>query len=145
MVGLTVAVIGLGYFSQFHLNAWQDDPRVARIVTTDLSEARRVWAQQTFDVDVFESVAAAMTAADADIVDIVAPPHAHVELIEACLRPGRIIVCQKPFCTSLTEAKAVVTQAAKVGCRIVIHENFRFQPWHRTIKAFLDADKMGDV
>ncbi|KPA20679.1 Inositol 2-dehydrogenase [Shimia sp. SK013] len=145
MSGLTVAVIGLGYFSQFHLQAWQDDPRVDKIVATDLSEARRDWARQSFEVDVFEGATAAQVAVDVDIVDIVAPPPAHANLIEAFLRPGRIIVCQKPFCTSLAEAEAVVAKAAEAGCKIVVHENFRFQPWHRTIKAFLDAGKMGQV
>ncbi len=144
MAALTVAVVGLGYFSQFHLKAWCEDARVGRVVATDVSEARRSWAAETYDVEAFDTLGETL-ASDPDVIDIVAPPHTHAALVEECLRPGRIIVCQKPFCTSLSEADAVVAQAESAGCRIVIHENFRFQPWHRTIKAFLDDGRMGQV
>ncbi|MGR3636779.1 MAG: Gfo/Idh/MocA family protein [Shimia sp.] len=145
MAGLTVAVIGLGYFSQFHLQSWTSDARVDRVVATDLSNERRDWAKASYGVEVFDALSDMLAAVDADIIDVVAPPPAHADLIAACLRAGRIIVCQKPFCTSLTEAEAVVASAEVADTKIVIHENFRFQPWHRTIKAFLDAGRMGQV
>ncbi len=144
MAGLTVAVIGLGYFSQFHLKAWCEDPRVGRVVATDVSAERRAWAAEEFDVEVCDTLTEAL-ASDPDVVDIVAPPPAHAALIEACLRAGRIIVCQKPFCTSIAQAEEVVAQAAVADCRLAIHENFRFQPWYRTIKAFLDEGRLGQV
>lgn len=144
MAGPTVAVIGLGYFSQFHLKAWCEDSRVARVVATDVSPERRMWAAQMYDVDALETLSEVL-AHDPEIIDIVAPPSAHAALVEACLTQGRIVVCQKPFCTSLAEAKAVVEKAEAAGCKIVIHENFRFQPWHRTIKSFLDTGRMGQV
>ncbi|MEM9852120.1 MAG: Gfo/Idh/MocA family oxidoreductase, partial [Pseudomonadota bacterium] len=31
------------------------------------------------------------------------------------------------------------------GARLVIHENFRFQPWHRTAKRFIDDGQLGDI
>ncbi|TCL08381.1 putative dehydrogenase [Shimia isoporae] len=145
MPGLTVAVLGLGYFSQFHLKAWSEDPRVSRIVATDLSEDRRRWAAHVFDIEVYQTLTETLESADVDIVDIVAPPPAHAALVEACLSSGRIIVCQKPFCTSIEEAESVVSKAADIGASVVIHENFRFQPWHRTIKLFLDEGRMGTV
>lgn len=144
MSGLTVALIGLGYFSQFHLKAWREDARVSRVVATDVSVERRAWAAAEFDVEVCDTLAEALTC-DPDVVDIVAPPPAHAALIEACLRAGRIIVCQKPFCTSIAEAEEVVAQAAVAECKLAVHENFRFQPWYRTIKAFLDDGRLGQV
>ena len=61
------------------------------------------------------------------------------------MAPDRVIICQKPFCKSIAEAEAVIAEADAVGAQIVIHENFRFQPWHREIKDFLDEEKMGTV
>ncbi len=142
---LKVAVIGLGYFSQFHLGAWQSDPLIGHVAATDLNPDRRVWAEETYDVAVFHTVAALLAAADFDIVDIVAPPPAHKALVLQSLRAGRIIVCQKPFCTSLEEATEVAAAAKAAGAKLVIHENFRFQPWHRTTKAVLEADGLGQI
>ncbi|MDU8943113.1 Gfo/Idh/MocA family protein [Ovoidimarina sediminis] len=140
-----VAVIGLGYFSQFHLAAWVRRPGLALAGATDPDPARRAWAAETHGVDPFDSTDALLAATRPAIVDIVAPPGAHAALIRQCLAPGRIIVCQKPFCTSLAEAMAITAEAEAAGTTLVIHENFRFQPWHRTIRRVLDAGHLGTV
>lgn len=141
----TVAVIGLGYFSQFHLNAWQANAatKLVAVADTDAGRARDVAAQ--LKVSGFTSLAEAQTATDPDIIDLVVPPPMQAALIKQCLKPGRVIICQKPFCTSLAEAEAITRQADASQSILVVHENFRFQPWHREIARFLDSGRMGRV
>jgi predicted dehydrogenase len=140
-----VAVIGLGYFSQFHLAAWVklSDAELAGVA--DLSAERVSEAVTAYGAKGFADSTEMIAAIQPDILDIVAPPPAHASLIRAALAPGRTIICQKPFCTSLAEAEAIVAEAETAGTTIVIHENFRFQPWYRTIKTFLDDGGMGAV
>ena len=38
-----------------------------------------------------------------------------------------------------------MTDAAEAGVRLMVHENFRFQPWHREIKRLLDAGAIGEL
>ncbi|MEM1316255.1 MAG: Gfo/Idh/MocA family oxidoreductase, partial [Pseudomonadota bacterium] len=75
-----------------------------------------------------------------------APPAAHAALIRLGLsaRVGAIL-CQKPFCGDLATAEAVTREAAQAGIRLIIHENFRFQPWYRTLRAALDRGEIGEV
>lgn len=140
--GFVVAVIGLGYFSQFHLRAWQDDPRVARVAATDIDPARRAWAENEFQIDVYDDLDGLLAGLEPDIVDIVAPPPAHSALVSATAQAGRVVICQKPFCTSLEEAEAVTANAKG---DLIIHENFRFQPWYRTLRRLLDTGDLGNV
>ena len=139
-----VGVVGLGYFSQFHLAAWQAHPEVELVAVTDLDAARREWAAAEYAAPVVEDLAGVLTA-EPDIMDIVAPPPAHAALIRACLAAERTLICQKPFCTSLEEARAVTDKATSTGTRIIIHENFRFQPWHRTIHDLIADGALGQV
>jgi predicted dehydrogenase len=139
---MKVGVIGLGYFSQFHLAAWV--AQGADVHATDLDPDRRDWAGAEFRASLHETATALLDAAP-DIVDIVAPPPAHAQLIRQSLAPGRIIICQKPFATSLSEARTLTQEAEAEGATLVIHENFRFQPWHRTIKIHLDGGSFGQV
>ena len=143
-MSLKVAVIGLGYFSAFHLEAWRALDGIEVVAAFDPNTDRCVWAAETYGIPVARDLAAALGAAP-DIVDIVAPPPAHAKLLRAAMAPGRVLICQKPFCTSIAEAEAVTAEAESMGARIVIHENFRFQPWHRAIKAVLDAGRLGQV
>ena len=143
-MSIRVAVAGLGYFSQFHLEAWAADPRVELVGLADPDMSSRDRAAH-WGPPVFADADTMLKAVDPDVVDIVAPPPAHAELVRAALKQGRLIQCQKPFCTSLAEAEAVIAEAKAAGARIVIHENFRFQPWYRRIKRMLDADELGQV
>lgn len=139
-----VAVVGLGYFSQFHLSAWQTHPGAELVAATDRDPDRRDWATATYGIPVQDSLEAVL-AQNPDIIDIVAPPPAHGEIIGAALARGRVLICQKPFCTSPKEAIAVTQAAQAAGTRLIIHENFRFQPWYRSIKQVLESGRMGAV
>ena len=140
---MKAAVIGLGYFSQFHLNAWQRASGITLAGATDLDPARRNWAADQ-GMPVFDTTEH-LLATNPGIIDIVAPPPAHASLIRQALAPGRIIICQKPFCLNLAEAQQITAEAEAAGTILAIHENFRFQPWHRTIHAFLASGRMGAI
>lgn len=141
----SVAIVGLGYFSQLHQSAWADRADIRIAAVTDLDPDLTERTAGALATKGFPDLPALLAATDPDIVDIVAPPPAHAGLIRQALKPGRTIICQKPFCTSLSEAEAITAEAASAQTTIVIHENFRFQPWYRQIKAFLDGGRMGDV
>ncbi len=51
------------------------------------------------------------------------------------------MICQKPLATSLAEARRLVAQTA--GVRLMVHENFRFQPWHREIRRQIESGAIG--
>ncbi|MCV6825366.1 MULTISPECIES: Gfo/Idh/MocA family protein [Halocynthiibacter] len=139
-----VAVIGLGYFSQFHLDAWRDIADTELCGVFDLDAVRTQEIAAEYRTKTFQSVED-LTCEQLDIIDIVAPPPAHKALIETFASDGRVIICQKPFCTSLKEAEAVAALAKKRGCTLIIHENFRFQPWYREIKSVLESGELGHV
>jgi D-apiose dehydrogenase len=79
-----------------------------------------------------------------DIVDLIVPPHAQARAIRICLAAGvQAIICQKPFCQDVDEAITLTQEARAAGIPLIIHENFRWQPWYRTLKAALDARRIG--
>lgn len=141
----TVAVVGLGYFSQFHLRSWADNPDANLIAACDLNAQALQTVTSAYSLPGYTAAAQMLAQHNPDVVDIVAPPVAHAELIEQMLRPGRLILCQKPFCTSIEQAQQLAARASAHQTTIVIHENFRFQPWHRALKQFLDSDAMGQI
>ncbi|MFC5585019.1 Gfo/Idh/MocA family protein [Nitratireductor kimnyeongensis] len=144
---LSVAVIGAGYFAGFHVEGWHRNPdtELAAVIDLDEDKARSLLAEH--------GAAGAKAAADLnvcqgpfDIIDIAAPPTSHAPLIrEALDTDARAIICQKPFCTSLDEAQAVTREAAEAGKPLIVHENFRFQPWYRTMRQMIDSGRIGDL
>ncbi|EAR51322.1 probable NADH-dependent dyhydrogenase [Oceanicola granulosus HTCC2516] len=147
---LRVASVGAGYFAQFQIAAWHDLPGVALAGLCDTDTAR---AAQTLERIVgpghevpVHARAEELFAAGAEIIDIATPPATHAALIAAAIaaRP-RLIVCQKPFCGTQEAALAATEAAEAAGVPLVVHENVRFQPWYRRIKAELAAGRIGEV
>lgn len=94
---------------------------------------------------VYSDVASMLAGARPDILDIITPPETHLAAIRAAATAGIDVICQKPFCTSLAEAQEAADIADAAGISVVVHENFRFQPWYRTIKQFLEQGLVGEV
>lgn len=145
MASVKVGVVGLGYFSQFHLKAWHSIKGATLVGVTDLDRNKASTIGKQYGCSGFTDISQMLAAHPVDIVDIVAPPIAHKAIVQRVAAPNRLIICQKPFCESLEQAQAMVDFADSVNSRLIIHENFRFQPWFRALKEQLDATLLGTV
>lgn len=137
-----VACVGAGYFSQFHYDAWN------RIVSAQPVAA--------IDHDLSRAAATGLAAHDSllpvlndlkpDLLDIITPPPTHLATIREAIDHGiSAIICQKPFCVDLAEAKQAVALAEVSGTRLIVHENYRFQPWYRAIKRQIELGRIGSL
>ncbi|MGL5018137.1 MAG: Gfo/Idh/MocA family protein [Luteolibacter sp.] len=137
--------IGAGYFSHFQYEAWQRIPEVEIVAFSnrDLEKAAEITAKfgiqkcyadyrEMFDVE------------KPDFVDIITPPPSHQEICAEAAKRGIDIICQKPLGPSVGVAREIVANAAAANVRFMVHENFRFQPWHREIKRLIEAGAIGD-
>jgi predicted dehydrogenase len=80
-----------------------------------------------------------------DLVDIVTPPETHLELVRLAAARGLPVVCQKPLAPTYAEAVEVVETAERAGVPLVVHENFRWQPWYREARRLIDANHFGKL
>ena len=140
---LRVALVGAGHFARHHAAAWAAHPEagLAAVVDLDLSRAEAMAAE--FGGAPHADLGAAL-AAGADLVDIAAPPSAHLAAIERAMAARLPTICQKPFCGGLPGARRAAAMAAGAGVPLVVHENFRFQPWWRRIAPEVRSGRLGD-
>ncbi|MEM7300632.1 MAG: Gfo/Idh/MocA family oxidoreductase [Pseudomonadota bacterium] len=142
---LRIALVGLGYFSQFHLAAWNHNPDCDLVAVCDVDEAKGREAAKEYDCVFDRDLDAILANQSLDLLDLVVPPSAQAKLIRMALRRVGTIICQKPFCTSLQEAETIVHEAEEAGTQLIIHENFRFQPWHRSAKLCIGEGMLGEI
>jgi predicted dehydrogenase len=139
---LRVACLGAGYFARFHYEAWRRIPKVRLVGACDRDREK---AKAT-GLTAFSELDCMLKMARPDLLDIITPPPTHFAAIKLAIEKGvKTIICQKPFCTSLQEARLATEMAEAAGVTVVIHENFRFQPWYRTIRQALDRKLIGDL
>ena len=127
--------IGAGYFSQFHYEAWARTPEVEITAVCDGDATRADAARERFGLARrYADFREALERERPDFVDIITPPATHPEICAEAARRGVHIICQKPLAPSFDEACRMVEVCAAAGVRLMVHENFRFQPWHREIR-----------
>ncbi len=145
MTRLKVACAGTGYFSQFHYDGWSRLP-VDLVGCCSLDEEALSEVAKTHQIaGIFSDFEAMLEETKPDLVDIITPPPTHKTFVRAATARSIPVICQKPFCTSLEEARDLAAEIAARGATVIVHENFRFQPWHRELKALIDAGALGEL
>lgn len=143
---LRVAVIGTGYFSQFQCAAWQRMPDVELVALHALDKTQGQAMQKQFGfAQLFSDISTLLDQSGADVIDIVTPSESHADIITQCVKQNKTVICQKPFCRSFDEAKQIATFAQEKNVLVVVHENFRFQPWYLEIKRIIDEGQLGEL
>ena len=139
---IRVACLGAGYFAQFHYDAWNRIDRTEIVAAIDHDRAR---AASTGN-PAFTSLDDALAETGPDLLDVITPPPTHLDAIRRAVAGGvRAVICQKPFCNSIEEARQAVELAQVAGVPLVVHENFRFQPWYRAAKKEIDNNRIGEL
>ncbi len=138
--------IGAGYFSQFQYQAWTRIPEVEITALCNSNPDRAKGIMETYNVKKHYSDYKEMILTEKpDFVDIITPPETHFEMCKFAADHGVHIICQKPLAPTYEESQKIVDYVSKKNVRFVVHENFRYQPWHREIKKLIDNDEVGEL
>jgi predicted dehydrogenase len=136
--------VGAGYFSQYHFDAWQRIEQAEITALCGLNAAQTSEAADKFGIPrTYTDVAVMLDREQPDFVDIITPPQTHLALAQLAAKRGVHILCQKPLAPAMEQARTIVDIAAKASVRLMVHDNFRFQPWHREARKLLDQGAIG--
>jgi predicted dehydrogenase len=143
---LRVATVGAGYFSQFHHDAWSRMEDVDLVAVCDRDAAKaEAFAERWRIGRHFTDAASMLEEVKPDLLDIATPSATHLDLIRLAAERTVPAICQKAFCRTLAEAEEATRIAEEAGILLVVHENFRFQPWFSEIKRWLDEGRLGEI
>jgi predicted dehydrogenase len=78
-----------------------------------------------------------------DFVEICTRPESHVDLVALAARHGAHVLCQKPAASTRADLLAMIASCDRAGIRLMIHENWRFRPWYRALRAAIDDGEIG--
>ena len=139
-------LIGAGYFAQFQAEGWQRIPAAQIVAVADAAPGKAQAFAERFGIPrAYDSVAEALDRERPDFVDIATRPQSHLELVRAAAERGVHIICQKPMAPTWEDCLAMVERCKATGVRLLIHENWRWQPWYREARRILDAGTLGRV
>lgn len=139
-----VAVIGYGRVGEAHATHYAKLPGVRVAAVADLSPPRR-HAAATGHPDAHIAAAFDQLTKPVDLVLICTPPTSHESLIEAALRRGAHVFCEKPVFLDPARGRHLVDLAAANGRIIYPGHNYVFSPMLRRLRGHALSGTLGDI
>lgn len=137
-------LVGCGFVSRFHLEGWSTIPNARIVALCDLDEERLQRAGTlAAGAAKYRDVAAMLDRESLDFVEICTRPESHRALVEMAAKRGVNVLCQKPAALERTDLVAMIETCEAAGVRLMIHENWRFRPWFRALRAEALAGTIG--
>ena len=80
-----------------------------------------------------------------DVVAIVTPNHLHAPIATAFLDAGIDVICDKPLCTSLSDALMLVEKVRSSGRLFALTHNYSGYPMVRQAREMVAAGELGEI
>jgi predicted dehydrogenase len=146
MSPLKVAVVGAGIGSQ-HIKAYQKLPDYFDLVALcDVDSAKASHVAGELNVkEVVHDYRDLVGRPDLDIIDLCTPPHLHLAQIEAGLRAGKHMICEKPLVGSLADCDRLTVLSEE--CRRFVMPIFQYRFGHgfQRLKLLVDRKLTGEA
>jgi len=142
--GITVAVVGCGYWGSKHVRVLSGLPDVEAVIVVDpdtrITDAIR---------DAFPHVIPAARLGEAldyvDAVVVATPPKNHADVALEAIRAGKHVLVEKPLASTLEDARRLATAAEHHGVALMVGHTFEFNPAVRELRKRMDAGELGDI
>ncbi|MBL8218366.1 MAG: Gfo/Idh/MocA family oxidoreductase [Bryobacterales bacterium] len=133
------AIAGCGFFGNIQIEAWRRMPDVELVAACDPVLERAQAAAPRAYTDVAEM----LDAERPDFLDIATRPDTHLPLVRMAIERRIPAIVQKPRAESLAQGRELAALVEQSGVPVMVHENWRWQPWYREVKRRMDAGDIG--
>ena len=141
---INVGIIGYGYASKvFHAPLISSVPGLCLRAIASSAEAKvkADWPQM-----IVEPTATALLArSDIDLVVIPTPNDTHYPLARQAIEAGKHVILDKPFTTTLTEARSLNDCAARMGRLVSVFHNRRWDSDFLTLRGLVASGELGSI
>jgi myo-inositol 2-dehydrogenase/D-chiro-inositol 1-dehydrogenase len=140
-----VAVLGCGRIGQIHAANVGANPRATLVAVSDAIPAAAEALAAKLGCEASTDSAALIARPDIDAIVIGTPSDTHVGLTLDAARAGKAVLCEKPLSNDLAQADAAVTELERLGARVMIAFNRRFDPSNIELRRAIAAGEIGDL
>lgn len=137
-------LLGAGRIGKVHAKAVMGDANAKLVAVTDAMPAAAQAIADQYGCDV-RSMEAILAATDIDAVVICTPTDTHADLIEAFVKAGKAVFCEKPIDLSLDRVKSCLEVVRAHKGTLMVGFNRRFDPHFQAVRAEIDKGTIGDV
>ena len=137
-------LLGAGRIGKVHAKAIGNDVNAKLVAVADAMPAAAQAIAADYGCDI-RSIEAIISSDDIDAVVICTPTDTHADLIEAAVKAGKAVFCEKPIDLNVQRVKDCLAVVAAHKGTLMVGFNRRFDPDFMAVKAAIDEGQVGSV
>ncbi|OUS75262.1 hypothetical protein B1748_17355 [Paenibacillus sp. MY03] len=144
---IKIGIVGLGRAGWgMHVEELRNSQHLFRIVAgCDPIAERRERLYQEFGSNVYDSVEQLVADPDVELVDIASRSNDHYAHGVMALQAGKDILLEKPMTKTLAEAEKLAETAERLGRKLYVRHNRRFDSDFLHVREIIDSGLLGDI
>jgi predicted dehydrogenase len=141
-----VGVIGTGFGATVHVPAFKAAPdfELVAVVSRRRDKAEQVAAEHGIGWS-GNDYRAMLREVGLDVVSIAVPGPLHHEMALAAAAAGKHVLCEKPFATSLVQAREMLEAVRRAGVGAAVNHEFRMIPARQAFRRMVGERFLGSV
>jgi predicted dehydrogenase len=146
MKKLKVGLVGCGFISDRHLQAWAKMKDAEVVSVCDIRQENAVRKAKKYNIrKVYNNLEEMFDKEDMDLVDITTPKESHMDIVTKAANHSLHVLCQKPMAPTLQEAEKMIKVCKEKKIKFMIHQNFRWTSHVQKIRQLLDIGQVGPI
>lgn len=142
---LKFALIGTGGIAQTYAQAFQTSDCCQLVAVADINQDSAKAFAEPFGAKSYTDYKPLAENEAVDAVIISTPPNTHPEIAMYFMRRGVNVLCEKPLCLSVNEAKQMIECAEKSNVKFTMATKFRYCADVVKAKSILASGILGEV
>ena len=141
---VSVGLVGLGMVCESHLKAYLAHPDAEVLAVCDLDADLSEEIANKYGIPrTYHSYKQMLKDPEINTVDITTPTILHSPMALAAAMAGKNILCEKPFCLTLTEGQEVCEAARSKGVTLMVGESYIFMTSLKQAQTLIEAGEIG--
>lgn len=141
-----VAVVGVGWPGQRHLEGYLKNPNAEVVALVDGSETLLKKVMLDYGVRRgFSSLEELLDWGGCDAVSICTPNYLHAPMATAALDAGLHVLCEKPLANTLADGAAIVERARRSTTTFMMGFCRRYREDSQAVKRLVEAGDLGEI
>jgi predicted dehydrogenase len=145
MPAMRIGVIGTGFGARVHIPAYQLEGLDVVAVCARRPESARDAAERFGIPHAFADHREMLAMDGLDAVAVVVPQNLHHAITMDVIAAGKHVICEKPFATTLADAREMWQAADAAGITAMVAHEFRFSPARARAKELIDEGYIGPM
>jgi predicted dehydrogenase len=129
MSRLKVVIVGCGYVTRDHIQAWKKVKQADLLAVSDIDKNLAESTAKTWNIPhYYSSLEEMIEQTKPDVVDIATPPQVHAAIAIQAMKSGCNVLIEKPMTITVKDAEEIVQFQKTSGLKAGVIHNWLFEP-----------------